>query len=138
MAYLDKLMVPPLIKILPKRLKLNVTNYITKSDKNVPPATIKGQQTCRVIYDFFMTDLMSTARGYCDLSDLEWLGDDPVEMQEFSDRWGRILDNLEEAERISEKTKQDLFYRQVPKSKILESEVAWFRRHPNTDDHACE
>jgi hypothetical protein len=81
---------------------------------------------------------MSTVYGYCDLSDLEWLGDDPVKMQEFFDPWDRILDNLEEAEHISEKTERDLFDRQVAKSKMLESDGAWFRRHPNTDDHTYE
>jgi hypothetical protein len=64
--------------------QLNVTKFITRGAKNVPPTTINGRQICRMIYDFFKTeDHMSTVHGYCDLSDLEWLGDDPVEMQEF-------------------------------------------------------
>jgi hypothetical protein len=136
MSYLGKLMVPPLLEILPKRLKLDVAKFTTKGAKRNPPTTMNGRQICRLINEFFETeDHMSTVRGCCVLIDLEWLGDDPLKLQEFLDHWGRILNNLEESENISERAKRDLLYRQLCKSKVLDSDVAWYRRRPDAEDH---
>jgi hypothetical protein len=69
---------------------------------------------------------MSAMYGHVDHMEIPWMGGRAIDMQKLLNRWGSVLDDMQEA--LSDIVKRGLLYRRMLNSEVLREDLANFRR----------
>ena len=89
---------------------------------------MKGRQIVWMIYNHFKTNPnLAPVYSIVDLTALKWMGDNNIHT--FRHMWNFITRNM--VEKLRDNSLADLLYSQMKNSKVLQVDLAHYRRHPD-------